>query len=53
MSTEQPAAVQEALPMHVAPVLPQASGGEWRQELLFSVPIDHPEVQRLQGRYKK
>ncbi len=31
----------------------EAAGGEWQQELLFTVPIDHPEVQRLQGRYKK
>lgn len=30
----------------------EAAGGEWKQELLFSVPPDHPEVQRLQGRYK-
>lgn len=31
----------------------QATGGEWKRELLFSVPLDHPEVERLQGRYKK
>ena len=31
----------------------QASGGEWNKDLMFSVPIDHPEVLRLQGRYKK
>ena len=31
----------------------KASGGEWNKELLFVVPIDHPEIQRLQGRYKK
>ncbi|GLC44504.1 hypothetical protein PLESTB_000066100 [Pleodorina starrii] len=30
----------------------EASGGEWRRELLFAVPRDHPEVQRLEGRYK-
>ena len=30
----------------------EAVGGEWNQELLFYVPHDHPEVERLQGRYK-
>lgn len=30
----------------------EASGGEWRRELLFAVPRDHPEVLRLEGRYK-
>lgn len=30
----------------------EASGGEWRRELLFTVPYDHEEVQRLAGRYK-
>ncbi|KAG2494977.1 hypothetical protein HYH03_006910 [Edaphochlamys debaryana] len=30
----------------------EASGGEWRRELMFTVPRDHPEVQRLEGRYK-
>ena len=30
----------------------EAVGGEWKKELLFNVPADHPEVQRLQGRYK-
>eukprot|EP00195_Chlamydomonas_chlamydogama_P016531 CAMPEP_0202908502 /NCGR_PEP_ID=MMETSP1392-20130828/46254_1 /ASSEMBLY_ACC=CAM_ASM_000868 /TAXON_ID=225041 /ORGANISM="Chlamydomonas chlamydogama, Strain SAG 11-48b" /LENGTH=193 /DNA_ID=CAMNT_0049597885 /DNA_START=160 /DNA_END=742 /DNA_ORIENTATION=+ len=30
----------------------EASGGEWKRELLFAVPRDHPEVQRLEGRYK-
>ncbi|GAX77556.1 hypothetical protein CEUSTIGMA_g5000.t1 [Chlamydomonas eustigma] len=30
----------------------EASGGEWKKELLFSVTTDHPEVLRLQGRYK-
>jgi hypothetical protein len=32
---------------------PQAQGGEWNRDLLFKVPADHPEVARLQGRYKK
>jgi hypothetical protein len=31
----------------------QISGGDWKQELLFTVPRDHPEVERLEGRYKK
>jgi hypothetical protein len=31
----------------------QISGGEWKQELLFTVPREHPEVERLEGRYKK
>lgn len=30
----------------------QAEGGEWKQELMFRVPRDHPEIQRLEGRYK-
>ncbi|KAJ9513618.1 hypothetical protein QJQ45_006070 [Haematococcus lacustris] len=30
----------------------EAAGGEWQRELLFSVPREHPEVQRLEGRYK-
>jgi hypothetical protein len=34
-------------------LITQASGGEWQRELLFSVPKDHPEVLRLEGRYKK
>jgi hypothetical protein len=31
----------------------ELSGGDWRPELLFTVPRDHPEVERLEGRYKK
>jgi hypothetical protein len=31
----------------------ELSGGDWRPELLFAVPRDHPEVERLEGRYKK
>ena len=31
----------------------QVNGGEWDHKLLFSVPTDHPEVQRLEGRYKR
>lgn len=31
----------------------EMSGGDWRPELLFEVPRDHPEVERLEGRYKK
>ena len=31
----------------------QASGGTWNRDLLFNVPRDHEEVQRLEGRYKK
>jgi len=31
----------------------QAEGGEWKEELMFRVPREHPEVQRLEGRYKK
>ncbi|KAA6418035.1 MAG: peptidyl-prolyl cis-trans FKBP-type [Trebouxia sp. A1-2] len=30
----------------------QASGGEWNKDLLFNVPRQHEEVQRLEGRYK-
>ena len=30
----------------------EAEGGEWDKELLFSVPREHPEVTRLEGRYK-
>lgn len=25
---------------------------DWNQDLLFTVPVDHPEVQRLQGKFK-
>ncbi|DBA84373.1 TPA: hypothetical protein ACH3X2_006223 [Trebouxia sp. C0005] len=31
----------------------EASGGEWNKDLLFNVPRQHEEVQRLEGRYKK
>lgn len=31
----------------------QAEGGEWKDELLFRVPRQHPEMERLAGRYKK
>lgn len=30
----------------------QADGGPWDPNLLFNVPINHQEVERLQGRYK-
>jgi FKBP-type peptidyl-prolyl cis-trans isomerase 2 len=30
----------------------KADGGPWSEELLFKVPIDHPEIQRMEGRYK-
>eukprot|EP00983_Pelagomonas_calceolata_P075912 1153215-Pelagomonas_calceolata.AAC.4 len=30
-----------------------ATGGEWKADLLFAVPRDHPEMQRLEGKYKK
>lgn len=30
----------------------KADGGDWNPDLLFKVPVDHTEVQRLQGRYK-
>ena len=30
----------------------EAEGGEWDKELLFTVPREHPEVTRLEGRYK-
>lgn len=33
--------------------LVQAEGGEWKQELLFVVPRDHEEIERLENRYKK
>jgi hypothetical protein len=31
----------------------QAVGEPWNPDLLFEVPRDHPEIQRLEGRYKK
>jgi hypothetical protein len=31
----------------------QLSGGDWRPELLFEVPREHEEMQRLDQRYKK
>ena len=31
----------------------QAEGGEWKPELLFMVPREHEEIQRLEGRYNK
>ena len=30
-----------------------ADGGEWDSNLMFEVPLDHEEVQRLAGRYQK
>lgn len=30
----------------------KANGGEWNEELVFKVPRDHPEIQRMEGRYK-
>ena len=30
----------------------KADGGPWQEELLFKVPRDHPEIQRMEGRYK-
>mmetsp|Transcript_11275 Transcript_11275/g.31968 ORF Transcript_11275/g.31968 Transcript_11275/m.31968 type:complete len:239 (+) Transcript_11275:188-904(+) len=30
----------------------EASGGEWQKDLVFTVPRDHEEMQRLDGRYK-
>lgn len=30
----------------------EASGGDWNPDLLFRAPRDHPEVERLEGRYK-
>ncbi|PSC74353.1 peptidyl-prolyl cis-trans FKBP-type [Micractinium conductrix] len=30
----------------------QAEGGEWKEELMFRVPRGHPEVERMEGRYK-
>lgn len=45
------------LPLHdpfcVTGLALQISGGDWKQELLFTVPRDHPEIERLEGRYKK
>lgn len=31
----------------------EAQGGEWKRDLLFKVPKDHQEIQRLEGRYQK
>lgn len=30
----------------------QLKGGDYKPELVFKVPMDHPEITRLQGRYK-
>lgn len=30
----------------------EATGGEWRKELVFSIPRTHEEIERLEGRYK-
>ena len=24
---------------------------EWKEELIFKIPLDHPEIQRLQGKF--
>lgn len=37
----------------VVSLVAQAEGNEWKRDLLFEVPRDHPEMQRLQGRYQK
>ena len=34
-------------------LLLQLEGGPWQEELLFKVPRSHPEIQKLEGRYKK
>ena len=39
--------------LRMAALCLQVNGGEWDHKLLFSVPMDHPEVQRLEGRYKR
>lgn len=39
--------------MAASGVLLQAQGGPWQEELLFKVPREHAEVQRLEGRYKR
>jgi hypothetical protein len=31
----------------------QLQGSDWQKELLFVVPRDHPEIERLERRYKK
>jgi hypothetical protein len=31
----------------------QAQGGPWERDLMFTVPREHPEVARLEGRYKR
>jgi FKBP-type peptidyl-prolyl cis-trans isomerase 2 len=30
----------------------KADGPAWTEELMFNVPIDHPEIERMNGRYK-
>eukprot|EP00210_Caulerpa_lentillifera_P008186 g7816.t1 len=30
----------------------ETNGGEWSGDLLFKVPTTHPEIVRLQGRYR-
>eukprot|EP00892_Ulva_mutabilis_P009695 jgi/Ulvmu1/7098/UM034_0001.1 len=30
----------------------QLQGGDYKPELIFKVPTDHPEIERLQGRYR-
>ena len=34
-------------------IMKQAEGNEWKRDLLFEVPREHREMQRLDGRYKK
>ena len=31
----------------------KTDGGEWNADLLFKIPVSHPEIERLQGRYQK
>eukprot|EP00803_Ostreobium_quekettii_P004120 evm.model.scf_281.5 EVM.evm.TU.scf_281.5 scf_281:56694-60434(+) len=33
-------------------VVLEAQGGEWKKDLLFTVPREHQEILRLEGRYK-
>jgi FKBP-type peptidyl-prolyl cis-trans isomerase 2 len=47
-------AMEQAVRSHGVGDIIQLSlqGGEYDPGLVFKVPTDHPEIQRLQGRYK-
>lgn len=54
LASKVPSDLQSSLySMSYLTAVMQASGGTWNRDLLFNVPRDHEEVQRLEGRYKK